>query len=181
MNHIMIDLETLGLQPNAVITQISAIAFDIQPLIIGHSFNKHINIQSHLDDGAVIDGESLLWTVKNNSSSILVDADNQQSIRNSLKDLKIFIEMNNPSYIWAKSPQFDCIKLEWWYNKYGANPPWTYDMLRDVRTLQWAIGKDFTKLYDEYKEKEHNALIDCEYQIKVLDECMKSIKKIDSI
>lgn len=179
MNHIMIDLETLGLQPNAVITQISAIAFDLHPLIFGQSFNRYINIQSHLDDGAIIEGEALLFTVKNNTQSIL--SEDRQNIRNALTEFIGFVNSQRPLYIWAKSPQFDCIKLEWWFNKYKVSPPWTYDMLRDVRTLQWASFKDFTNLYNEYRKFEHNALVDCEYQIKVLSDCMDSVKIVDSI
>lgn len=61
--HVMLDLETMGLVKNAVLTRIAAIAFNIEDgteLEPTH-FNELINTKSCTDVGLKIDGDTISW------------------------------------------------------------------------------------------------------------------------
>ncbi len=60
----MLDLETLGLDDNIVITQLSAIAFSLDQGIIMEEFNENIGIRNSVKSGLKIDGPSIEWWFK---------------------------------------------------------------------------------------------------------------------
>lgn len=49
MNHVMLDIETLGNQSNSVITSLGAVEFNLETGETGREFWQNIDVQSCLD------------------------------------------------------------------------------------------------------------------------------------
>lgn len=62
MKHVMVDLETLGTKPGSVILSIGAVTFDLDGSgRDGRTFYQRVNIQSCLDAGMTVDGDTVEW------------------------------------------------------------------------------------------------------------------------
>jgi len=65
MQHVMIDIETLGLHANCVILTIGAIQFDLESGNIGESFSRTVDIDDQVKRGRTISGDTLKWWLAN--------------------------------------------------------------------------------------------------------------------
>ena len=170
---LMLDIETLGLEPMSVITQIAAVPFDFKDNSLNFGIDFNINLNNCLNNGAVINGDTLLWTIKNNLQS-LENQEQRFTIPEALIRFQRYIKDINPECIWAKSPQFDCSMLEIWYKRCELAIPWKYNQLRDVRTIEYfgktklGLGSELDQLHDKYGKKLHNPTTDCHFQIEVI-------------
>lgn len=176
---VMIDIETLGLVPRAVVTQIGVMPFDFQQPIYSSGINVSVDASSSLMNGGIVQAESLYWTAENNLKS-LINTSHKSSLYNALILVGEYIKDVNPTFVWAKGPQFDCIILESWYNYFNIPVPWTYNQLRDVRTLEFLARSfeiDIGEIYDRYKDGLHDALHDCKLQIEVCKKVMENVSK----
>ena len=91
-------------------------------------------------------------------------------IKDALINLSKFLK--NSKYIWAHSPNFDCIILENAYKLCNLEIPWKFYNLRDTRTL-YDLGKVALKNNDNNK---HHSLYDCYNQIATLKKAFKNLK-----
>ena len=65
MNHLMIDLETLGTAADSVILSVGAVKFDLHSTAIDdHGFYGSISIDSNFDAGRRVSEDTLLWWLK---------------------------------------------------------------------------------------------------------------------
>lgn len=69
MNHLMIDLETMGNKPTAPIVTIGAIFFDPQTGSLGAEFYMAVNLASAMEQGATPDGDTILWWLKQSAEA----------------------------------------------------------------------------------------------------------------
>ncbi len=172
----MIDIETLGTNPNSCILTIGAIKFDrnkdISDLKNCETFYCRIDKDSCLSIGLDIDNDTLEWWKKQSKQSRYEALENTDriKIKDALIELKKFIK--NSKYIWANSPNFDCIILENAFKKCEIEIPWKFWILRDCRTV-YDIGN--TNLKSFIKETCHHSLIDCHNQILCLQKALKKI------
>ena len=170
---LMLDIETLGLRPMSVITQVAAVPFELNDTNLSFGMNFNINLKSCLDNGGIIDASTLLWTAENNLKSIK-NSGNEYYIYDALNKLDEFFHEVRPVNVWAKSPQFDCVILESWYNHYNLPIPWKYNQLMDVRTINYVgkelfgLGEEMEVIHNRYKDKLHDPIQDCFFQIEVL-------------
>lgn len=61
MNHLMIDLETMGSKTNAPIVSIGAIFFEPKTAELGPEFYTVVNLESAMHQGASPDGDTIIW------------------------------------------------------------------------------------------------------------------------
>lgn len=61
MNHLMIDLETMGNKPNAPIVSIGAVFFEPSTGELGEEFYRVVSLKSSMDGGAVPDPDTIMW------------------------------------------------------------------------------------------------------------------------
>lgn len=61
MNHLMIDLETMGNKPSAPIVSIGAVIFDPSTGEFGPDFYRVVSLKSSVDGGAVPDADTIMW------------------------------------------------------------------------------------------------------------------------
>ncbi|EFB5892647.1 3'-5' exoribonuclease [Escherichia coli] len=166
--HLMIDLETMGKNPDAPIISIGAIFFDPQTGDMGPEFSKTIDLET---TGGVIDRDTIKWWLKQSreaQSAILTD---EIPLDDALLQLREFIAENSGEFfvqVWGNGANFDNVILRRSYERQGIPCPWRYHNDRDVRTIV-ELGKatDFdARTAIPFEGERHNALDDARYQAK---------------
>lgn len=167
-DHLMIDLETMGKNPDAPIISIGAIFFDPQTGDMGPEFSKTIDLETA---GGVIDRDTIKWWLKQSreaQSAIMTD---EIPLDDALLQLREFIDENSGEFfvqVWGNRANFDNTILRRSYERQGIPCPWRYYNDRDVRTIV-ELGKaiDFdARTAIPFEGERHNALDDARYQAK---------------
>ncbi|HEI3629540.1 TPA: 3'-5' exoribonuclease [Escherichia coli] len=167
-DHLMIDLETMGKNPDAPIISIGAIFFDPQTGDMGPEFSKTIDLETA---GGVIDRDTIKWWLKQSreaQSAIMTD---EIPLDDALLQLREFIDENSGEFfvqVWGNGANFDNTILRRSYERQGIPCPWRYYNDRDVRTIV-ELGKaiDFdARTAIPFEGVRHNALDDARYQAK---------------
>ncbi|EPC7302189.1 3'-5' exoribonuclease domain-containing protein [Escherichia coli] len=167
-DHLMIDLETMGKNPDAPIISIGAIFFDPQTGDMGPEFSKTIDLETA---GGVIDRDTIKWWLKQSreaQSAIMTD---EIPLDDALLQLREFIDENSGEFfvqVWGNGANFDNTILRRSYERQGIPCPWCYYNDRDVRTIV-ELGKaiDFdARTAIPFEGERHNALDDARYQAK---------------
>ena len=167
-HHLMIDLETMGKNPDAPIISIDAIFFDPQTGDMGPEFSKTIDLETA---GGVIDRDTIKWWLKQSreaQSAIMTD---EIPLDDALLQLREFIDENSGEFfvqVWGNGANFDNTILRRSYERQGIPCPWRYYNDRDVRTIV-ELGKaiDFdARTATPFEGERHNALDDARYQAK---------------
>ncbi len=70
MNHLMIDIETLSTQPNAVICAIGAVFFEPSTGKTGPSFYQTIDPRTSQNRGAHISADTVMWWLRQDKEPI---------------------------------------------------------------------------------------------------------------
>ncbi|EFL6916164.1 exonuclease [Escherichia coli] len=167
-DHLMIDFETMGKNPDAPIISIGAIFFDPQTGDMGPEFSKTIDLETA---GGVIDRDTIKWWLKQSreaQSAIMTD---EIPLDDALLQLREFIDENSGEFfvqVWGNGANFDNTILRRSYERQGIPCPWRYYNDRDVRTIV-ELGKaiDFdARTAIPFEGERHNALDDARYQAK---------------
>ncbi|WP_172942937.1 3'-5' exonuclease, partial [Escherichia coli] len=166
--HLMIDLETMGKNPDAPIISIGAIFFDPQTGDMGPEFSKTIDLDTA---GGVIDRDTIKWWLKQSreaQSALLTD---EIPLDDALLQLREFIDENSGEFfvqVWGNGANFDNVILRRSYERQDIPYPWRYCNDRDVRTIV-ELGKaiDFdARTAIPFEGERHNALDDARHQAK---------------
>ena len=171
---IMIDIETLSTETNALILTIAAVKFNLEnDKIEMDTFYYRIDRESCEKLGMHVDENTIKWwkSQKEDVKREAFEDKDRFGIKFVLLKLSEFVK--NGNCFWSHSPNFDYVILESAYKKCNIQPPWKFWQLRDTRTVY-----DLTNvnLKDFSKEKEsHNALNDCFNQIKALKQSFEKL------
>lgn len=169
--HLMIDLETMGTNTNAPIVVIGAVFFDPQTGEIGPVFYIVISLTDAMNTGAVPDGGTIEWWLKQSSearSAILVD---QVKLIDALIQFREFINEHSDEkfvQVWGNGATFDNNILRTSYERLNIPCPWRYYNDRDVRTIV-ELGKTLgfdARTVIPFEGVRHNALDDARHQAK---------------
>lgn len=165
MLDLMVDIETAGTTPDALILTIAAQQFD--PLgkgYFGEDFYARVSIDSQ-PDRAVEDGTIEWWATQPPEVKDEAFApEGRISLAEALEGLhKIAWHSNR---VWMQGPSFDATILEHAYKIDGRLPPWEFWKLRDSRTL--------TSLAPSLRKPpvSHHALEDCRGQIALVQDTL---------
>ena len=173
MKHLMLDIETMGHTSNSVITQISAVEFDINTGSIGRVFDKKIDIQSCLDVGLTCTGGTInFWLNQSKEAQNKYVGSEKVPIMTALQALDFFVQ-NGQYKVWGNSARFDCGILCDAYNACKLKYPFIYWNELDVRTIVWLnpqIKKDAV-----FEGVKHHGIDDCKHQIKYLVKTLQNI------
>jgi len=173
VNDLMIDIESMGKKPNAPIVSIGAVFFNPQTAELGPDFYTAVNLESSMEQGAVPDGDTILWWLKQSAEArAAICVDDAMPIANALSELSHFINRHadNPKYlkVWGNGATFDNVILRGAYERAGHICPWEFWNDHDVRTivtLGRGIGFD-PKRDMPFDGDMHNALADARHQAK---------------
>ena len=169
--HLMIDLETMGTNANAPIVVIGAVFFDPQTGEIGPVFYIVISLTDAMNTGAVPDGGTIEWWLKQSSEARDAILTDQVKLKDALSRFRGFInEYSDEKFVqvWGNGATFDNAILRRSYERQGIPCPWRYHNDRDVRTIV-ELGKtiDFdARTVIPFEGVRHNALDDARHQAK---------------
>ncbi|EJN3623120.1 3'-5' exoribonuclease [Escherichia coli] len=167
-HHLMIDLETMGKNPDAPINALAGKFFDPATGEMGPEFSKTIALETA---GGVIDRDTIKWWLKQSreaQSAILTD---EIPLDDALLQFREFIDENSGEFfvqVWGNGANFDNVILRRSYERQEIPCPWRYTNDRDVRTMV-ALGlvMDFdARTTIPFEGERHNALNDARYQAK---------------
>ena len=169
-HHVMIDIETLGKKPGAVILTIAACAFtDIR---VGKKFYARIVPASAFSCGLTCDPETVRFWLENAAEfcALLTDADPPaESLAQSLNDFSRWIQDVNPSCVWACGASFDFPILSAAYDAMHKTKPWQHWQERCFRTVRNIFATPGIAIAAQVKRRRaHYAPDDVAYQANLL-------------
>lgn len=156
-DRVMLDIETLGLDPGAAILSTGACRFT-PGAGVTDTFYAEIDRATCLDAGLHVDEDTLEWW--RSKDPALAPLGGETPLADALEDLSRFI--GTADEVWANSPAFDCELLEAAYEAVGSVEPWEFYQERDVRTLR-ALP---CAVELEMEGREHHALDDAVHQAR---------------
>lgn len=164
---LMVDLETLGTAPNAVITEVALVPFNRASqgdhATKSESLVMRLNCEEQERRGRRTYVGTLLWWLERDPDYISNALQGGLALDMATRNIATYISGVNPARIWAKSPTFDLniIRNLLAYNsEHGI--PWSYKQERDVRN-----SDDLSKLLPDNTivRAHHDAYKDCLAQI----------------
>lgn len=162
MQHVMIDLETMGRPPRAAIVQIGAVEFDLEAGTLGEELRLNVTLQSNLDADLPVDGSTVEWWLgQSDVARAAIVERPRHRIEDALRVLSGFLESLDRTYVWGDPSTFDAALLLAAYKATGQRVPWHYRNVRDLRTLKalaWA-NEEWRTIFPELPNA-HDALVD---------------------
>lgn len=160
---IIIDCETLGLDPSAMITEIGAIAFDRRDFSeAGHILLKP-SVFEQMRAGRSYDPGTLDFHSSHGTlPSDLADCYECKTVAILLENFFIQYE---PERVWIQGTCFDRPLIENFMRQNGRGLPWEFWRSRDARTA-W----DMAFPGEKHPKRDHEALSDCRATL----ECLKA-------
>jgi hypothetical protein len=161
-NHIMADLETLGVGANAVFLSIAAVQFDLDTGETGACFNENITLQSAQKLGLEIESDTLQWWLTQKPEILQLMFKDPLEIRSAMHHFSLFIKTYG-EYVWGNSARFDLGMLANSYKKLHLELPWNHRNEMCYRTLK----NLFPNVHPPAdRDGHHDPLQDCYYQIE---------------
>ncbi|MCH7127893.1 3'-5' exoribonuclease [Escherichia coli] len=174
MNHLMIDLETMGNKPNTPVVSIGAIFFEPATGELGPEFYCVINLKSAMAGGAVPDADTIIWWLKQSPEArAAITDDTTVPLSTGLSNLNAFIHSHAAPkrlQVWGNGATFDNVVIRSSYDRDCIPCPWMFWNDRDVRTIV-ELGKavGINPRYDiPFEGDMHNALADARHQAKYI-------------
>lgn len=164
----MIDLETLGLNRDAVIVSVGAAIFRIDGEIVS-TFYEVLSLDDQKGLRSV-DLDTMKWWMAQSDEARAVFSANSERVAPVLLDFQKWLKMYEPALYWGNDPEFDLGKLEHIVEQAKIPAmPWKFYQKRDFRTIRMVLP-DASPRDGTY----HNALDDAIYQAK---ECARAQRK----
>ena len=179
MNHLMLDLETLGVGERPVITNIGAVVFNIQDGIVAEFSCEIPNWNEQTRYGREIDANTVKWWLEQpaDAQKGLTTHQNPCSLPTAIENLSRFFYANNCEAIWGNGALADIRWINSTYEdcqkkfSFTESKPWQFYQEFCYRTMKAM----HPKVDIPFEGTEHNALDDARHQAKVLIEILKGI------
>lgn len=172
MKDVMIDVETLGNGKNALLIQIGAVYFDRHTGEIGDGFKVNIDAIDCGNSGGEFDADTVYWWLSQSREAIdSVIAEPREKI--GLAMVKFCAFLCHAEAVWSHAT-FDFVIIQETLKRLGL-PPLKYKLARDIRTLVDLAGIN-TKKYERLGIH-HDALDDCNFQIKYCVDAMQLVSR----
>lgn len=174
MTHVMVDLETMGNNPEAPIIAIGAVFFDPGTGKTGEEFYQIVSLESAMEFGAKPDAATIIWWMKQSAEArAAITGGDAISLMDAIDNLDEFIHTNSANGIkyvqlWGNGSSFDNVILRRAYEQVGAELSVPFWNDRDVRTIV-ELGKvvGINPRYQiPFDGDMHNALADARHQVK---------------
>lgn len=184
MKHVMIDLETMGLRPNAAIVAIGAVHFrqviDLSGPVpclsleeVGE-FRAAVSLKSCLDAGLTVDQSTVDWWNKQPAETrSFWQREDALSLESALTTFSRWLLTDSTeSQIspWGNGADFDLVLLKSAYSALGADPPWRYYNNKCYRTIRSLFPVTEMPRLGTH----HDALDDARHQFTVLRQIVRT-------
>lgn len=163
--HVMLDLETMGNGPNAAITAVGAVAFDLEAGELGPEFYQIVDLESSVREGGVMDASTVLWWMKQSDEARAIYLEKGNDIATVLLWFSLWFKDAVPGkYVWGNGAAFDNVILASAYRRLRTPQPWHHWNDRCYRTVKaW-----YPNMKMEKSGTAHNALDDAKNQARHL-------------
>ena len=171
---VMLDLETLGTRPEAVVVTLGAVKFNpYDQEDPGPGIYMRLDADEQIALGREVREDTMLWWMSQ-AEDVREEALGEGPDRIKLEDMyrqlnKFLVGVDN---IWCQGPAFDIVILENIYRQMGWPTPWQFWQIRDSRTLFGVHGDPREK----NKAGLHNALEDCVSQAQGVQQIYHALK-----
>lgn len=166
MNHLMIDLETMGTRFDAPILAIGAVQFDPDTGKIGAKFYHRVSIDDSFKFGKP-SGSTVKWWMQQGDAARKEVVSGSSPLRDALEKLKGLVF--DGTQVWGNGSTFDISILEYAYGRCLSEPaPWKFWNVRDCRTIS-ELCKGALEVSDvkrDADETAHTAIGDALYQAR---------------
>lgn len=179
MNHLSIDIETLGTKPGSVILSVGFLLFDpfrhdSQESLVENGDEIFLDLEEQTELGLTTDSSTIMWWMRQD-----VTARKHQFEINHIRVRLVYLSDKLSQLmgeydvrdVWANGPASDMVLLEHAFRKANAYCPWKYNWGRDIRTLTALTGKK-----PVVHGTAHNALHDAAAQAQFVQECYAQLK-----
>lgn len=179
MNRVMLDLETMGVEADAAITQIGAVVFD-EGFNVVSSFKATIDLADSMKYGSISAGTIKFWmthpsvTEEARKGCMAGTGDHKEgsgeSLAEALEAFNKFLEVYEVQECWGNGAASDNVWLRSAYVRTGIKIPrpvmfWNDMCLRTMKKFAKTLGwTDDVKREGIY----HDSVDDAKHQIKVL-------------
>lgn len=166
MHDVMVDLETMGLRPDAAIVSIGACRFDKEA--IHETFHTPVALASCISCGLTTDQSTVDWWLKQTAEARsgwqTADAPHLYEALRSFNIWLLGLGKGEDLRVWSNGANFDEPILCSAYRALEADPPWKFYNVRCFRTVKslFPVG-DMARF-----GVAHNALDDAIHQVKHL-------------
>ena len=167
---VMLDIETLGTRPEAVVVTLGAVKFNPYTMDEpGPGIYMRLDADEQIALGREVREDTMLWWMSQ-AEDVREEALGEGPDRIKLEDMykqlnKFLVGVDN---IWCQGPAFDIVILENLYRQLQKPAPWPYYSIRDSRTLLKALGDT-----RQPGAMLHNALADCVSQAQAIQLAVK--------
>lgn len=184
MNHLMLDLETMGTRPGCPVVSIGAVVFDFETFKIQDRFYEVIGLSEETERYELkFEADTVYWWLKQSEEARREITERSQPITLVLEHFTKLIQQHKVATVWGNAASFDCSILAELYRKVRMSVRWdTFRGERCYKTLYRLVMQDLPEsekiLFARRKidgmqtargeEGRHNALKDAEFQVEVL-------------
>lgn len=134
MQHVMLDLETLGTRPGCPVLSIGAVVFEPATGEIGSSFYEVCGLGEQLAAGLVPEAGTLAWWAKQTTGREVFDAVDRASAALAFSRFQGWFPTD--ALVWGNGADFDMPILAEAMRKFGYGVPWKPFNGRCFRTLK---------------------------------------------
>jgi len=166
----MVDIETLGTKPGAVVLTVGAVAFNRESGDEVASFYRPISLRSSRDARLSMDANTVLWWFKQGQAAqkaafLSPDAHPLQKVAADFSTW-FMKHRTRENAVWAQGMDFDFPIWSRAMAAVGERPPWEFWSVRDTRTIYDIANFDPKSVPREAVH--HNALDDARHQVRCL-------------
>lgn len=177
--HYMIDLETLSVCTNSIITSIGIVEFDMLTGKCGREYYQTIDLDSCMKIGLEINAETLTWwLIQPDKVRLEINKKGSKDIKIVLEEVTNFLKSSGVTnsdkfFVWGNGSSFDLGILANAFLKCEMERPWKFYNERDVRTIV-ALYPEIKNVIDNKGDK-HHPIDDCKYQIQYCTNIIKTL------
>lgn len=170
MKNIMLDLETMGTNPDAAIIAIGAVEFSLETKALGREFYQVVDLESAMRSGGTVDASTILWWMQQSDEARGEFKRFGRNIRSVLCAFRDWLYQESGDFgLWGSGADFDNVILRSAYTREGLSPPWSHKQNRCFRTMRSMYPQVDTSAWESTK---HNALSDAKWQARYLCEIL---------
>lgn len=134
--HIMLDLETMGIEPNAAIVAIGAVKFTGREIV--DRFERIVALESSTGYGGVINPQTEAWwnhPDRAEAKKVTLEADDKLDLKDAIVQFTDWAKRGKGAMVvWGNGSDFDNVILSEGYKMIGGSAPWRFWNNRCFRT-----------------------------------------------